>query len=137
MKSIYKIYFFGVSFPQFHRVFHRPDAGRICVFRCSVFVRFCDGCSGFVRFLGFAQGAWVLHRVIHRPCRPCRNLTSGKFDAIALDIGRGEETDVRFLFGTHIWFKFTGLVETANGAMKNYKIDVDPEDVKEFENVDR
>ena len=39
--------------------------------------------------------------------------------------------------GTHIWFKFTGLVETANGAMKNYKIDVDPEDVKEFENVDR
>lgn len=39
--------------------------------------------------------------------------------------------------GTHIWFKFTGLVETANGAMKNYKIDIDPDDVKEFENVDR
>lgn len=37
--------------------------------------------------------------------------------------------------GTHIWFTFVGLVETANGAMKDYKIDIDDEDVKEFANA--
>lgn len=37
--------------------------------------------------------------------------------------------------GTHIWITFDGLVETSNGAMKNYKIEIDDEDVKEFEDV--
>lgn len=34
--------------------------------------------------------------------------------------------------GTHIWIKYSGIVETANGAMKEYNIDIDDEDVKEF-----
>lgn len=37
--------------------------------------------------------------------------------------------------GTHIWLTFEGLVETANGAMKNYKVEIDDEDVKDFSNV--
>ena len=35
--------------------------------------------------------------------------------------------------GTHIWITFDGLVETANGAMKNYKIEIDDEDKIEVE----
>ena len=35
--------------------------------------------------------------------------------------------------GCHIWIKFDGLVETANGAMKNYIIDIDEEDKIEVE----
>lgn len=38
--------------------------------------------------------------------------------------------------GTHIWIRFDGLVETANGAMKNYKIEIDDEDVKEINHAD-
>ena len=30
--------------------------------------------------------------------------------------------------GVHIWFTYKGIVETANGAMKEYNIDIDPED---------
>lgn len=33
--------------------------------------------------------------------------------------------------GVHIWFTYKGIVETDNGAMKNYQIDIDPEDVIE------
>lgn len=39
--------------------------------------------------------------------------------------------DTSIPLGTHIWITFTGLVETANGAMKNYKIEIDDEDVIE------
>ena len=38
--------------------------------------------------------------------------------------------------GTHIWITFNGLVETANGAMKDYQIDIDDEDIKEFSNAE-
>lgn len=37
--------------------------------------------------------------------------------------------------GVHIWFKFVGLTETANGAMKEYQIDIDDEDRIEVENA--
>lgn len=36
--------------------------------------------------------------------------------------------------GTHIWITFEGLVETSNGAMKNYKIEIDDEDKIEVKN---
>lgn len=39
--------------------------------------------------------------------------------------------DDSIALGTHIWITFDGLVETANGAMKNYKIEIDDEDVIE------
>lgn len=37
--------------------------------------------------------------------------------------------------GTHIWITFDGLVETANGAMKNYKIEIDEDDKIEVEHA--
>lgn len=39
--------------------------------------------------------------------------------------------DESIKLGTHIWITFEGLVETANGAMKNYKIEIDKDDVIE------
>ena len=44
--------------------------------------------------------------------------------------------DESVALGTHIWITFDGLVETANGAMKNYKIEIDDEDVKEIKHAE-
>lgn len=43
--------------------------------------------------------------------------------------------DENIPLGVHIWFKFVGLTETANGAMKEYQIDIDEEDRIEVTNA--
>lgn len=36
--------------------------------------------------------------------------------------------DDQIPLGVHIWFTYKGITETANGNMKEYAIDIDPED---------